>query len=60
MPTGGVSDDETNLKAWFDAGVTCVGMGSKLISKAVMEKKDYEGLEKKVRTTLETIKRVIK
>jgi len=60
MPTGGVSDDETNLKAWFDAGVTCVGMGSKLISKAVMENKDYEGLEKKVRITLETIKRVRK
>ena len=58
MPTGGVSDDEDNLKAWFDAGVTCVGMGSKLISKGVIENEDYAGLEEKVRTTLETIKRV--
>ncbi|MGB5241972.1 MAG: bifunctional 4-hydroxy-2-oxoglutarate aldolase/2-dehydro-3-deoxy-phosphogluconate aldolase, partial [Lutimonas sp.] len=33
MPTGGVSPDEANLKGWFDAGVTCVGMGSQLISK---------------------------
>ena len=33
MPTGGVSPTEENLKGWFDAGVTCVGMGSKLISK---------------------------
>ena len=33
MPTGGVSPTEENLKAWFDAGVTCVGMGSKLIVK---------------------------
>ena len=48
MPTGGVSDDEDNLKGWFDAGVTCVGMGSKLISKAVLENEDYSGLEKKV------------
>ena len=32
MPTAGVSTEEENLKAWFDAGVTCVGMGFKLIS----------------------------
>ena len=47
MPTGGVSTEEANLRAWFDAGVTCVGMGSKLISKEVLEQKDFEGLEKK-------------
>ena len=33
MPTGGVSTDPENLKSWFEAGVVCVGMGSKLISK---------------------------
>ena len=33
MPTGGVSPTKESLKKWFDAGVTCVGMGSKLISK---------------------------
>lgn len=32
MPTGGVSPTEDNLKGWFEAGVTCVGMGSKLIA----------------------------
>ncbi|MBU2996703.1 bifunctional 4-hydroxy-2-oxoglutarate aldolase/2-dehydro-3-deoxy-phosphogluconate aldolase [Cellulophaga baltica] len=56
MPTGGVSTDETNLKGWFDAGVTCVGMGSKLISKDVLANKDYAGLEKTVRDTLSLIK----
>ena len=35
MPTGGVSTEESNLRGWFDAGVTCVGMGSKLISKEI-------------------------
>ena len=30
MVTGGVSPDAENLKKWFDAGVYCVGMGSKL------------------------------
>lgn len=33
MPTGGVSPDKENLSAWFNAGVTCVGMGSQLIRK---------------------------
>ncbi|MGB5553470.1 MAG: bifunctional 4-hydroxy-2-oxoglutarate aldolase/2-dehydro-3-deoxy-phosphogluconate aldolase [Flavobacteriaceae bacterium] len=58
MPTGGVSTDEANLKAWFDAGVTCVGMGSKLISSEILAKKDYAGLEKLVRSTLNTISKL--
>ncbi|MFD2588712.1 bifunctional 4-hydroxy-2-oxoglutarate aldolase/2-dehydro-3-deoxy-phosphogluconate aldolase [Croceitalea marina] len=58
MPTGGVSTDEENLKGWFDAGVTCVGMGSKLISKEMLSNGDFKGLEEKVRTTLKTITQV--
>ncbi|QWX84766.1 bifunctional 4-hydroxy-2-oxoglutarate aldolase/2-dehydro-3-deoxy-phosphogluconate aldolase [Cellulophaga sp. HaHaR_3_176] len=58
MPTGGVSTDEANLKGWFDAGVTCVGMGSKLISKEILANKDYAGLEKTVRETLALIKKL--
>ncbi|MBQ4913660.1 bifunctional 4-hydroxy-2-oxoglutarate aldolase/2-dehydro-3-deoxy-phosphogluconate aldolase [Maribacter sp. MMG018] len=58
MPTGGVSTDEENLKAWFDAGVTCVGMGSKLISKEILAKKDFGGLENTVRETLAKIKKM--
>jgi 2-dehydro-3-deoxyphosphogluconate aldolase/(4S)-4-hydroxy-2-oxoglutarate aldolase len=58
MPTGGVSTEENNLRAWFDAGVTCVGMGSKLISKEVLANGDYEGLKAKVEETLELIKKI--
>ncbi|MCL6273709.1 bifunctional 4-hydroxy-2-oxoglutarate aldolase/2-dehydro-3-deoxy-phosphogluconate aldolase [Muricauda sp. 2012CJ35-5] len=58
MPTGGVSTDEANLKAWFDAGVTCVGMGSKLISKEILDSKDFQGLELRVKNAIETIKKV--
>ena len=58
MPTGGVSTEEANLRAWFDAGVTCVGMGSKLISKDVLEQKDFEGLQKKVTNTLKLIEKI--
>ena len=55
MPTGGVSPTEENLKGWFDAGVTCVGMGSKLISKDILANKDFERLENMVRETLSLI-----
>ena len=33
MPTGGVTPTKENLESWFNAGATCVGMGSKLIVK---------------------------
>ena len=55
MPTGGVSPNEENLKGWFGAGVTCVGMGSQLISKEILKNKDFEGLETKVRECLNLI-----
>lgn len=58
MPTGGVSTEEANLKDWFDAGVTCVGMGSPLISKAILENKNFVGLENKVSETLALIKKI--
>lgn len=60
MPTGGVSPTEDNLKAWFDAGVTCVGMGSKLISPDILKQRDFAGLEKMVRSTLALIQRLKK
>lgn len=55
MPTGGVSPTRENLQGWFDAGVTCVGLGSKLISSEVMKNRDYQALETKVRETLDLI-----
>ena len=60
MPTGGVVPSEENLKGWFDAGVVCVGMGSKLIGKEILEQKDFKGLEKKTRDTLSLIKKLKK
>ena len=60
MPTGGVSTEEDNLKAWFESGVVCVGMGSKLISNEILVNKDYNGLQKKVKNTLELIQKIKK
>ena len=58
MPTGGVDTSKENLKQWFDAGVTCVGMGSKLFTKDIMANKDYDLLAKKAKELTETIKEI--
>ena len=58
MPTGGVSTEEDNLRGWFDAGVTCVGMGSKLISNEILANEDFEVLKTKVAETLKLIKKI--
>ena len=58
MLTGGVSPTEENLKGWFDAGVTCVGMGSKLISKEIVKNQDFKKLENSVRQALAIIQKV--
>ncbi|MCR9264166.1 MAG: bifunctional 4-hydroxy-2-oxoglutarate aldolase/2-dehydro-3-deoxy-phosphogluconate aldolase [Flavobacteriaceae bacterium] len=58
MPTGGVSTETDNLKAWFVSGVTCVGMGSQLISKQILANQDYAGLEALVSDTLKNIKEI--
>ncbi len=58
MPTGGVSPTVENLTAWFDAGVTCVGMGSKLITKNILKEGNYRALEEKVKNTLQLIEKI--
>ncbi len=55
MPTGGVAPSEENLKAWFEAGVTCVGMGSKLISKEILATENFQLLEEKTSAALAII-----
>jgi 2-dehydro-3-deoxyphosphogluconate aldolase / (4S)-4-hydroxy-2-oxoglutarate aldolase len=57
MPTGGVDTSEENLSAWFKAGVTCVGMGSQLITKDMIEKGDYQKLTDECKKALEIIKK---
>lgn len=60
MPTGGVDTTKENIEGWFKAGVCAVGMGSKLISKKLMESKDYATIEletKNVLALIQTIKK---
>lgn len=58
MPTGGVDTTEANLKGWFSAGVTCVGMGSNLFPKEIMDSGNYAALTLKVKALMETIHKV--
>jgi len=58
MPTGGVSPTEESLKQWFDAGVVCVGMGSKLISDQFIKDKNFLELTKATKNALDIIKTV--
>lgn len=44
IPTGGVEMYKENISSWFKAGVCAVGMGSKLITKEVLENATYEKL----------------
>lgn len=60
MPTGGVDTTKENIEGWFKAGVCAVGMGSKLISKKLMEAKDYETIEAETIKVLELIKTIKK
>lgn len=58
MPTGGVEPTETSLKQWFDAGVTCVGMGSQLFPKEVLAEKNYGFITYKCAEALDIIKKL--
>ncbi|MGQ1947909.1 bifunctional 4-hydroxy-2-oxoglutarate aldolase/2-dehydro-3-deoxy-phosphogluconate aldolase [Geofilum sp. OHC36d9] len=60
MPTGGVDTSESNLQGWFNAGVTCVGMGSNLFPKDIIEKGDFKALTQKVKELMITIEKVRK
>lgn len=55
MPTGGVAPTEVNLRGWFEAGVTCVGMGSKLIDNDLITEERYAELEAKTKEAIAII-----
>ena len=60
MPTGGVDPSEENLEKWFTAGVTCVGMGSALITETIVNAGDWKALTVTVRETLSLIRKIRK
>lgn len=55
MPTGGVEESRENLEEWFNAGVVCVGMGSNLFTKEIIQKKSWIELQNKCKKIYQTI-----
>lgn len=57
MPTGGVEPTEESMSAWFKAGAACVGMGSQLIKKNIIETGDYATLSQVCQLAITTAKK---
>lgn len=55
MPTGGVELDKENMQAWFRAGVSAVGLGSKMISKELLEQKKYDAIQKAAKEAISIV-----
>ncbi|MFZ3086257.1 MAG: bifunctional 4-hydroxy-2-oxoglutarate aldolase/2-dehydro-3-deoxy-phosphogluconate aldolase [Candidatus Hydromicrobium sp.] len=60
MPTGGVTTEESNIKAWFDAGAACIGMGSKLVSSKLVSEGKYNEIASLTSEVLKIIKNIRK
>jgi 2-dehydro-3-deoxyphosphogluconate aldolase/(4S)-4-hydroxy-2-oxoglutarate aldolase len=58
MPTGGVDATEESIRAWCEAGATCLGMGSKLISKQLVTAGDFGAISNRVAQVLGWIRDV--
>jgi 2-dehydro-3-deoxyphosphogluconate aldolase/(4S)-4-hydroxy-2-oxoglutarate aldolase len=58
MPTGGVDATEASIRAWFEAGAACVGMGSKLITKQLVAAGGFQTISNKVAQVLGWIRDV--
>jgi 2-dehydro-3-deoxyphosphogluconate aldolase/(4S)-4-hydroxy-2-oxoglutarate aldolase len=58
MVTGGVEPTEENLSAWFNAGVSCVGMGSNLFPKKAIEEGDWSTITQLCRNSLAIVKKI--
>ncbi|MFH0920576.1 MAG: bifunctional 4-hydroxy-2-oxoglutarate aldolase/2-dehydro-3-deoxy-phosphogluconate aldolase [Fibrobacterota bacterium] len=56
MPTGGVKPTQESVSAWINAGVAAMGMGSELVTKEMLAKKDWKAIEDNVRNTMNIIK----
>jgi 2-dehydro-3-deoxyphosphogluconate aldolase/(4S)-4-hydroxy-2-oxoglutarate aldolase len=58
MPTGGVTLEESNLRAWFKAGVACVGMGSNLVRSDWVKAGDFQSIQDGTKTALQLIQTI--
>lgn len=60
MITGGVEPTRENLTAWFKAGAMCVGMGSQLFTKDILQSRNWDLLSERVAQALDLVKQIRK
>ncbi|HVO70243.1 MAG TPA: bifunctional 4-hydroxy-2-oxoglutarate aldolase/2-dehydro-3-deoxy-phosphogluconate aldolase [Aggregatilineaceae bacterium] len=58
MPTGGVTSEEDNLRAWFNAGVACVGMGSNLVRSEWVKGGNFQAIRETTQSALDLIRKI--
>jgi 2-dehydro-3-deoxyphosphogluconate aldolase/(4S)-4-hydroxy-2-oxoglutarate aldolase len=55
VPTGGVEPTVESLRPWYEAGAPAVGMGSKLLSKELVDGRDFDELAEQVAATVTAV-----
>jgi len=58
MATGGIEPNYGSLSAWFKAGIVCAGLGSQLITKDILVKKDWHTLKHKVSDAITIVRQI--
>ena len=58
MPTGGVDATKESLSSWIQSGVAAVGAGSKLITKELIDTRDWDGLTKKISQSVRWVQEI--
>lgn len=58
MATGGIEPTHQSLSVWFEAGIVCAGLGSQLITKDILAKKDWHTLKHKVSDAIAIIRQI--
>jgi 2-dehydro-3-deoxyphosphogluconate aldolase/(4S)-4-hydroxy-2-oxoglutarate aldolase len=55
MPTGGITPDRDSLRAWFDAGAACVGLGSQLLPADDVAAGRWDAITERARNALDLV-----
>ncbi|MGB9747533.1 MAG: bifunctional 4-hydroxy-2-oxoglutarate aldolase/2-dehydro-3-deoxy-phosphogluconate aldolase [Bacteroidales bacterium] len=57
MPTSGVEPTEESIKTWFQNGAVCIGIGTQLFTKEIIEKHHWSHLKENIIRTIEIVKK---
>jgi 2-dehydro-3-deoxyphosphogluconate aldolase/(4S)-4-hydroxy-2-oxoglutarate aldolase len=55
MPTGGIAAEPGELMRWFNAGATCIGLGSQLLTSDLIQPDQASQLRTKIQHLLSQV-----